>query len=70
PIWFVDRRWGTNFYFLTYPGTGNPLAWFEARFGNPGYQIGLPVCTGILWAAMYGIPALVRLVLRGRKERV
>ena len=68
PIWFIDRRWGTNFYFLTYPGTGNPLVWFEDRFGNPGYQIGLPICTGILWAAMYGIPALCRLIRQGKRK--
>ena len=60
PVWAIDRRWGTNFYFLTYPGTGNPLIWFEALFGNPGYQIGLPVLTALLWAGMYGIPAAVR----------
>ena len=68
PVWFLDRRWGTNFYFLTYPGTGNPLVWFEARFGNPGYQIGLPVCAAILWAVEYGILALARLVGRIRQK--
>ena len=69
PVWFLDRLWGTNFYFLTYPGTGNPLVWFEARFGNPGYQIGLPVCAALLWAVQYGVVALIRsLRKRGRKN--
>ena len=68
PIWLLDRRWGTNFYFLTYPGIGNPLVWFEERFGNPGYQIGLPVMAGLLWLAMYGIPALFRLIRRAAKR--
>ena len=71
PVWLLDKRWGTNFYFLTYPGTGNPLVWFEARFGNPGYQIGLPVCTGILWIVQYGLYGAVRAVgkRRGKEKR-
>lgn len=69
PIWFLDRRWGTNFYFLTYPGTGNPLVWFEARFGNPGYQIGLPVCAALLWTVQYGITLLVRRTRRKEQKR-
>lgn len=64
PAWLLDRRYGTNFYFLTYPGTGNPLTWFEERFGNPGYQIGLPVCVGILWLGMYGIPGILGRIAR------
>ena len=66
PIWVIDRRWGTNFYFLTYPGVGNPLVWFEARFGNPGYQIGLPVCAGILWLIQYSLLAGWRALRRRR----
>ena len=66
PIWFLDLRWGTNFYFLSYPGTGNPLVWFEERFGNPGYQIGLPVCAGILWTLQYVTAGLLRAVKKKR----
>jgi len=67
PVWLLDRRWGTNFYFLTYPGVGNPLVWFEARFGNPGYQIGLPVCAGILWIIQYGLYAVIRVFQKRRR---
>ena len=69
PVWFVDRRFGTNFYFLTYPGVGNPLVWFEERFGNPGYQIGLPVCAAILWAVQYGIALSVRRIRENGRKR-
>ena len=69
PIWFVDRRFGTNFYFLTYPGRGNPLGWFEKLFGNPGYQIGLPILAGAFWLAEYGILALLRRSGRAKSER-
>ncbi len=62
PIWFVDRRFGTNFYFLTYPGRGNPLGWFEKLFGNPGYQIGLPILAGAFWLVEYGVLSLARRV--------
>ena len=68
PIWLLDRRWGTNFYFLSYPGVGNPLVWFEEWFGNPGYQIGLPVCAAVLWAVQYGIVWLTRRLRRSKKE--
>lgn len=64
PVWLVDRKYGTNFYFLTYPGRGNPLELFALVFGDPGYQIGLPVCTALLWLGMYGIPALIRRIFR------
>ena len=67
PIWFLDRRWGTNFYFLTYPGTGNPLSWFEEKLGNPGYLVGLPICIAALWAVMYAAVGTVRAV---RKKAV
>ena len=56
PVWLLDRKWGTNFYFLTYPGVG-----------NPGYQIGLPVCAGILWLIQYGLLAVIR-ALRNRRR--
>ena len=69
PVWFVDRAYGTNFYFLTYPGTGNPLGWFERVFGNPGYQIGLPVLTGLLWLALYGGLGIARLLRREKPGR-
>ncbi len=62
PIWFLDRRWGTNFYFLTYPGTGNPLSWFEEKLGNPGYLVGLPICIAALWTVMYAAVGAVRAI--------
>ena len=60
PIRFLDKRWGTNFYFLNFAGTGNPLSWFEARLGNPGYLIGLPVCIAGVWGLIYAIYAIAQ----------
>lgn len=51
---------GTNFMFLRYAGTGNPLAWLESLVGTPGYLIGIPVIAALCWAVMYGVPCLVQ----------
>ena len=53
PIWFINKKTGTNFFFLNYAGRGNPLTWFEDRLGNPGYLIGLPLLAAVLWGLMY-----------------
>ena len=58
PIAMVNRRFGTNFFFLSRPSAGSPLEWFGTVFGN--YRIGLPVLMLLIWTGMYGIPALVR----------
>ena len=68
PVWFIDRKYGTNFYFLTYPGTGNPLTWFESKLGTPGYLVGLPICLGVVWTGMYGIVYLVRGIMKMKNE--
>ncbi len=68
PIRFLDKKWGTNFYFLNFAGTGNPLSWFEDRLGNPGYLVGLPICIAVLWGVMYGILALIRAARKQKRS--
>jgi len=54
PISVINRRFGTNFFFLSVPGEGNPLSFFEIIWGNPGYLAALPLlCIGV-WAVLYG----------------
>ncbi len=63
-VYGFNRVFGTNFMFLSYAGSGNPLSLFESWLGNPGYLLGFPVLCAASWAVLYGVPA----ILRGRKE--
>ncbi|WP_301845158.1 YwaF family protein [uncultured Ruminococcus sp.] len=62
PIVWVNHRFHTNFFFLSWPTSGSPLIWFGREFGN--YRIGLPVLMALIWTGMYGIPALCQLIRR------
>ena len=57
PITWVNRYFGTNFFFLERPSKGSPLVWFEQTFGS--HLIGFPVLIALIWAGMYGIPVLL-----------
>lgn len=59
-----NRAFGTNFMFLSRAGEGNPLSWFESFLGSPGYLIGIPVIAAVCWAAMYGLPALKKRIVK------
>lgn len=58
--WACNALWGTNFMFLNYAGQGNPLSWFEAHLGTPGYLVGIPILCALCWAVLYGVPILFR----------
>ena len=53
PIWFVNKKFDTNFFFLNYAGEGNPLSLFDDLLGEPWYIVGLPVIAVIVWTVMY-----------------
>lgn len=59
-VYVFNKIYDTSFMFLNGAGEGNPLTIFEDLLGNPLYLISLPFMLGIVWAAMYGIPALYR----------
>ena len=53
PVYFLNKRWNTNYMFLNLPPAGSPLALF-AFLGNPGYLLGyIPLALGV-WALLYG----------------
>jgi hypothetical integral membrane protein (TIGR02206 family) len=52
-IYWLDKKTGANFFFLNYPGEGNPLQWFYRLWGNPGYIAGFPILTAVLWSVLY-----------------
>ena len=53
PIWFVNQRYDTNFFFLNYAGEGNPLSWFSSKLGRPWYIVGFLIIAAALWTVMY-----------------
>lgn len=53
-VYCFNQKFGTNFMFLSYAGTGNPLSLFESWLGNPGYLVGIPVICALCWAVLYG----------------
>jgi len=53
PLYFFNKQFNTNFFFMNYPSPGSPLVLFEQWVGNPGY-IGLTlVLLLIVWFFMY-----------------
>ncbi len=63
-VYVFNKIFGTNFMFLNFAGTGNPLSLFERFLGNPGYLAGIPILCALSWAVLYGVPAMLR-----RRER-
>ena len=55
----LNRRFGTNFFFLTEPGEGNPLAAL-ASLGGIAYAAVPILCCAAVWAAMYGAQNFLR----------
>lgn len=52
-LYYFNKQYGTNFFFLNYPSPGSPLVIFEQWVGNPGY-IGLTVLLLlIVWFILY-----------------
>ena len=52
-LYYFNKQYGTNFFFLNYPSPGSPLVLFEQWVGNPGY-IGLTVVLLlVVWFIMY-----------------
>lgn len=52
-LYYFNKQYGTNFFFLNYPSPGSPLVMFEQWVGNPGY-IGLTlILLFVVWFILY-----------------
>lgn len=52
-LYYFNKQYDTNFFFLNYPSPGSPLVIFEQWVGNPGY-IGLTVVLlFVVWFILY-----------------
>lgn len=52
PIWFLNRLWHQNFFFLEIPVAGSPLAPIHTIFGQY-YILGMILLVLIFWFLMY-----------------
>ena len=40
PIYFFNKHFHTNYFFVNVPSPGSPLEWFRQAFGDPGWLLG------------------------------
>jgi len=52
-LYYFNKAFDTNFFFMNYPSPGSPLVIFEQMFGNPGYVFFTIVLVGIVWLIEY-----------------
>ena len=52
PIYFLNKRWGTNFMFISDPSPGSPLMPLYDMFGD-GYVIAAAVLLIIVWIVIF-----------------
>jgi hypothetical integral membrane protein (TIGR02206 family) len=52
-LYFFNKQFDTNFFFMNYPSPGSPLIIFEQMFGNPGYVFFTIVLVFIVWLIEY-----------------
>ena len=60
PVYWFDRTFHQNFFFLNEPSPGSPLEIFAAWWGEPGYLLGLPLLLWAVWIPLYGLPVLTK----------
>lgn len=53
PLYFINKLLNSNFMFLNWADVGNPLSFFEARWGRPWYIFGAIPMLAVVWAVMY-----------------
>ena len=52
-LYFFNKQFDTNFFFMNYPSPGSPLIIFEQTFGNPGYVFFTIVLVFAVWLVEY-----------------
>jgi len=53
PLYFLNKAWNTNFFFLNAGSQGSPLDLLIRLMGNPGFLIGYAGILAVVWFLMY-----------------
>jgi hypothetical integral membrane protein (TIGR02206 family) len=67
PLYFFNKRFATNFYFVNGSAPGSPLEALENLMGNPGYLLGYAALVLVIWLAMYA-PFIIWQKNSGKRE--
>ena len=65
PLYWINLKLGTNFFFLNLPAPGSPLEPMAKAFGSPGYLAPY----GVLAAAVVSLFYLPQWVRSARRRR-
>ena len=55
PIYFIDRRFGVNYFFLMYPTKDSPLEWIFDITGEKLYPAGLIFLVTVMLLIVYSV---------------
>ena len=55
PIYFIDRRFGVNYFFLMYPTKDSPLEWIYSITGAKLYPVGLIGLVTVMILIVYSV---------------
>lgn len=55
PIYFIDRRFGVNYFFLMYPTKDSPLEWIFSITGAKLYPVGLIGLVTVMLLIVYSV---------------
>lgn len=67
PILWFDRKFGSNYMYLSYGPAGTPLHFLEKEMGNPGYLWGYAIGIFLIILLVYGI---IGIFLPGKRQFV
>jgi hypothetical integral membrane protein (TIGR02206 family) len=68
PVYFFNKAFGTNFFFINEADTASPLAPLQSLLGNPGYLFGFAGLLLLVWLIFY-MPWIIKTVLEKRQEK-
>lgn len=69
PIGFINKRFGTNFMFLSTPSAGSPLVFIEKLVGSENYILGFAALVLVCMTVFYALDFFLRRVLSHKKTQ-
>lgn len=67
-IYFFDKHFSANYFFVNVPSPGSPLMWMADHMGVPGYLLGYAALVLAVMTFMYFLNFLVRSFLKHRRK--